>query len=94
MSCSFLQIVFLSVRHLQRHLFTHYGFSSAKNTPTNSNISYGIIASPAFQTQSFSCFSYLVLCEHSLDSLHYVYVSLTMGSPELDTALQVWPCQC
>ena len=24
----------------------------------------------------------------------YVYVSLIMGSTELNTALQVWPCKC
>jgi len=27
----------------------------------------------------------------SLDSLQYVHVSLILGSPELDTVLQVWP---
>jgi len=30
----------------------------------------------------------------SLDSLQYVHVSLVLGSPELDTVLQVWRHQC
>ena len=30
----------------------------------------------------------------SLSSLHYVHTCLVVGSPELDTVLQVWPYQC
>ena len=39
-------------------------------------------------TQTLNC-----CCGPSLDPLHYVHVSLVLGSPELDTALQVWPLQ-
>jgi len=30
------------------------------------------------------------LCSASLDSLQYVHASLVLGSPELDTGLQMW----
>ena len=30
----------------------------------------------------------------SLDSLQYVHICLVLGSPELNTVLQVWPHQC
>lgn len=33
------------------------------------------------------------LCDLSLDSLQYVHVSLVLGSPELDSALHMWPHQ-
>ena len=34
------------------------------------------------------------LSSSSLDSLQYVHVSLVLGSPELDTLLQMWLLQC
>lgn len=33
-----------------------------------------------------------LLCRPSLGSLPYVHVSFVLGNPQLDTALQFWPC--
>lgn len=34
------------------------------------------------------------LCSLSLDSLQYVHLFLVLGSPEMDSALRLWPYQC
>lgn len=45
----FVQLVFLSIRHLQMHVSIPDEFSSAQNTPSNSNIPYSIVASLTFK---------------------------------------------